>query len=144
MRKLENRATMCFFVGYKYNGRGYRVWVPKRRVVAESRDVVFFERLAVAHSHQPTALPVDEGESVTRPVLDHSIIATTPPDVANAPTLSPTVRGNAHDLARGHAPACIGANTSSAHHHTPTRARDEQASCTYCASSGRARRHRRG
>ena len=81
---------MCFFVGYKYDGGGYRVWDPKRRVVAESRDVVFFEQLAVAHSQQPTALPVDEGESVTQPVLDHSIIATTPPDVANAPTLSPT------------------------------------------------------
>ena len=30
---------MCFFVGYKYAGGGYRVWVPNRRVVVESRDL---------------------------------------------------------------------------------------------------------
>jgi len=32
--------------------------------------------------------PVDEDGSVTQPVLDHSIKPTTPPDTANAPTLS--------------------------------------------------------
>ena len=35
LRKLDDRATMCFFVGYKYEGGGYRVWDPKRRVVVE-------------------------------------------------------------------------------------------------------------
>ena len=25
LRKLDDRATMCFFVGYKYEGGGYRV-----------------------------------------------------------------------------------------------------------------------
>ena len=34
---------MCYFVDYKYDGGGYRVWDPKRRVVAESKDIVFFE-----------------------------------------------------------------------------------------------------
>jgi len=42
LKKLDDRATMCFFVGYKYDG-GYRVWDPKKRGFFESRDVVFFE-----------------------------------------------------------------------------------------------------
>jgi len=29
LRTLDNRATMSFFVGYKYDGGGYRVWDPK-------------------------------------------------------------------------------------------------------------------
>ena len=41
LRKLEDRATMCFFAGCKYDGGGYRVWDLKRRVVAESKDIVF-------------------------------------------------------------------------------------------------------
>ena len=32
---------MCFFVGYKYEGGGYQVWDPKRRVVVESKYLVF-------------------------------------------------------------------------------------------------------
>jgi hypothetical protein len=26
LKKLDDRATMCYFVGYKYGGGGYRVW----------------------------------------------------------------------------------------------------------------------
>jgi len=37
-RKLDDRATMCSFVGYKHEEGGYTVWDPKRRVVVESRD----------------------------------------------------------------------------------------------------------
>jgi len=37
LKKIDDRATMCFFVGYKYEGGGYRVWDPKRQVVVESR-----------------------------------------------------------------------------------------------------------
>ena len=43
LRKLDDRTTMCFFVGYKYAGGGYRVWDPKRRAVVESRGLVLFE-----------------------------------------------------------------------------------------------------
>src|SRR5882757_4515829 len=43
VRKLDDRLRMCFFVGYKYEGGGYRVWDPKCRVVVESRVIVFFE-----------------------------------------------------------------------------------------------------
>ena len=34
-RKLDDRARICFFVGYKYEGGGYQVWDPKRRVVVD-------------------------------------------------------------------------------------------------------------
>ena len=43
LRKLDNCSSMCFFIGYKYGGGGYRVWDPKRQVVIETCDVVFFE-----------------------------------------------------------------------------------------------------
>ena len=39
LRKLDDRATMCSFVGSKYEGGSYRVWDLKRRVVVESRDL---------------------------------------------------------------------------------------------------------
>ena len=44
MRKLDNRTTMCFFVGYKYERDGYQVWDPKRRAVVESRFLAFAYR----------------------------------------------------------------------------------------------------
>jgi hypothetical protein len=40
LKKLDDRATMWFLVGYRYAGGGYRVWDPKRQVVVESRDIV--------------------------------------------------------------------------------------------------------
>ena len=43
LKRLDDRAMMCLFLGYKYDGRGYRVWCPERRVVVEVRDVIFFE-----------------------------------------------------------------------------------------------------
>jgi len=43
LRKLDARSRICFFVGYKYEGGGYRVWDPRKGVVVESRDVVFKE-----------------------------------------------------------------------------------------------------
>ena len=50
----------------KYDGGGYRVWDPKRRVVAESRDIVFFEDgLPSPTLKDLPPRPVDEDESVT-------------------------------------------------------------------------------
>ena len=43
LKKLDDQARMCFVMGYKYSGGGYRVWDPEKRVVVESKDVVFFE-----------------------------------------------------------------------------------------------------
>ena len=66
LRKLDDRATMCFIVGYKYEGGGYRVWHPKSQVVVESGDVAFFEgRLPSPILNDPPPWSVDEGESVT-------------------------------------------------------------------------------
>ena len=41
--KLDDWARMCCFIGYKYGGGSYRVWDLNRKVVVESRDVVFFK-----------------------------------------------------------------------------------------------------
>ena len=132
---------MCFFVGHKYEGGRYRVWDPKRRLVVESREL-FSLRTACRRPLSTTYCP---GPSTRTSQYHSPYLATVssrrPHQCARA---VPTVRGNADGLARGHAPACIGANTSSAHHHMPTRAQDEQASRTYRARSGRGRRHRRG
>jgi len=35
LKKLDDRVTMCFFMGYKYEGGGYRVWDLKRQVVVK-------------------------------------------------------------------------------------------------------------
>ena len=43
LKKLDDQVRMCFVVGYKYSGGGYRVWDPEKRVIIKSRDVVFFE-----------------------------------------------------------------------------------------------------
>ena len=68
------RATMCFLVGYKYDGGGCRVWDPKRQVVAESRDIVFFEDgLPSPTLNDLPPRPIDKDELVSQPSLDHSI-----------------------------------------------------------------------
>jgi len=43
LRKLDARSRMCFFIGYKFEGGGYRVCDPRKGVVVGSRDVVFNE-----------------------------------------------------------------------------------------------------
>ena len=43
MKKLDDLSTVYFFAGYKHESGGDRVWDPKRRVVAESRDNAFFD-----------------------------------------------------------------------------------------------------
>jgi len=88
--KLDDRATMRFFVGYKYDGGCYRVWDPKRRVVVESRNIIFFvDGLLSPTLNDLPPRPVDEDGSTAQLVLDHSIKPTTPPHATNAPALSP-------------------------------------------------------
>ena len=141
LKQLDDRVTMCPFVGYKYEGGGYRVWDPKRQVVVESRDVVFFEDGFPSPTlNDLPPRPVDKGESVTQPVLDHSIRLIMLP----VRPCSPHCPRNAHCLTRGHAPACIPTNIPSTHHHVPAWACDEQADRAYRARPGRARGHRRG
>jgi len=66
LRNLDDRATMCFFVGYKGEGGGCSVWDQKRQVVVESRDIVFFEdSLPSPTLNELPPRPVDEDESVT-------------------------------------------------------------------------------
>ena len=43
LKRLDDSMNMCFFLGYKYSGGGYRVWCLEIKMVVEARDVVFFE-----------------------------------------------------------------------------------------------------
>ena len=98
LRKLYNRATICFFVGYKYEGGGYRVWDPKRRVVVESRDLVFVEDgLPPPTLNDSRPQPIDEDEPTTQPALGHTTEPTTlPAAYPHRPYRSrPHQRGNA-------------------------------------------------
>jgi hypothetical protein len=33
LEKLDDRAKVCSFAGYMYDGGGYRVWDPRKQVV---------------------------------------------------------------------------------------------------------------
>ena len=89
LRKLDDRASMCFFIGYKYEGGGYRVWDPKRRVVVESKDIVFFEDgLPPPTLNEARLQQNDADEPVAQPAPDHILEPPTPPDVP--PTPQPT------------------------------------------------------
>ena len=67
LKGLEDRATMCFLVGYKYDGGGYRVWDLKKQGGVEFGDIVFFveDGLPSPTLNDLPPRPVDEGESVT-------------------------------------------------------------------------------
>jgi len=86
LKKLDAWSRMCFFVGYKYEGGGYRVWDPRKGVVVESRDVVFFEDglppPTLNESHQQSA---DADEAVIQPAPDFSVDPPTPPAAHPAP-----------------------------------------------------------
>jgi len=63
LKKLDERARMCFFVGYKYGGGGYRVWDPKGKVVVESRIYSFMRTdcrrprsARPVHNHHPSSM----------------------------------------------------------------------------------------
>ena len=77
-------------MGYKYEGGGYRVWDPKRRVVVESKDLVFFDDgLPPPTLNDSRSQLIDEDEPTTQPALDHITEPTTLPAASDlpAPTL---------------------------------------------------------
>ncbi|UYV60193.1 hypothetical protein LAZ67_1000357 [Cordylochernes scorpioides] len=43
--KLQPRATKGILVGYSLQGRGWRIWIPEKRQVVESRNCVFKEEI---------------------------------------------------------------------------------------------------
>lgn len=46
LKGLDDRSRICYLVGYKYTGGGYRVWAPKHCAVVESRDTTFLDVLS--------------------------------------------------------------------------------------------------
>jgi hypothetical protein len=46
-RKTGGCGVMCMFVGYTSNCKGdcYRIWNPKNKMVSETRDMLFFNRM---------------------------------------------------------------------------------------------------
>jgi hypothetical protein len=68
LKKLDNRAVMCIFVGYKYSGGGYRVWDLRKSVVVECRDITFFEDgLPPPTFHNLASCPDNADKVLTKP-----------------------------------------------------------------------------
>ena len=83
LRKLDDRAMMCFFVEYKYKEGGYQVWDLKRRAVVEFRDIVLFEDgLPPPTLNGSRPQPTNEDEPIAQPAPDHT---TEPPTLPAAP-----------------------------------------------------------
>lgn len=78
---------MCFFVGYKYGGGGYRVWDPKKRAVVETRDVIFFEGRLPAPLLREAPTPTTP--AVERPTPQTPEFDNTPALPAPAPVFPP-------------------------------------------------------
>ena len=62
LRKLDDRASMRVFVGYKYGGGGYRVWDPRRSIVVESWDITFWEDGLLAPTYCELAVQADDAD----------------------------------------------------------------------------------
>ena len=92
LRKLDDRARMCVFIGYKYGGGGYRVWDPRRSVVVKSRDVIFFEDGLPTPTYRELAVQADElfvQPSLGCPAAPVPSVATQPPVLPSVPSSVP-------------------------------------------------------
>ena len=68
LEKRDDRARMCFFVGYMCGGGGHRLWDPKGRAVVESRDVLKRPYVDPTNlSGGPRNLPNHPTSSITPP-----------------------------------------------------------------------------
>ena len=70
LRKLDDRASACVFVGYKYGGGGYRVWDCQRSVVVEARGVTFFEEGPSPPTLRQLTTPADDSHGHLTESLD--------------------------------------------------------------------------
>lgn len=59
-QKLDDKATLCIFIGYGDEEFGYRLWDPKNKKVIQSRDVVFQESQTLEDFGQPAKSKVDD------------------------------------------------------------------------------------
>ena len=87
-REPDDRARMCVFVGYKYGGSGYRVWDPRRSVIVESMDVVFFEDGLPPPTYRESAAQTEGGlvqPSIGRPATPVPRVATQSPVLPSVP-----------------------------------------------------------
>jgi hypothetical protein len=92
LKKLDDHAMMCFFVGYKYSGGGYRVWDPKHKAVVESRDVIFFEDGLLPPTLRKTASPtIDNDKLIIQPPPDALVQPVPPPAMMDTVPLSAPV-----------------------------------------------------
>ena len=93
LRKLDDWASMCVFVGYKYRGGGYRVWDLKKLIVVETRDITLYEDgLPLPMYRELAALADDIDEPVMQvPAAEPIPHAITPPTLPAPEPASTTV-----------------------------------------------------
>jgi transposase InsO family protein len=101
LKKLDDRASMCFFVGYKYGGGGYRVWDPKRKVVVESRDITFFEDGLPPPTLHQSATPADDAD---KPVVQQPPNIGEPTPAVKVPPLIDAPAPSSHTVPPGPSP----------------------------------------
>lgn len=84
-RKLDARGTPAKLVGYKNEGRGYKVWFPSTNTIESTKDVVFPKQSAFPEngiSEQPDETDEQEKQSEVLPELEQTDDVSDP----NAPT----------------------------------------------------------
>lgn len=80
LKKLDDRARMCMFIGYKYGGESYRVWDPRGSTVVETRDVSFFEEgLPSPTYHDLATRPRDDAQTLGPDHAPDEPLSTIPP-----------------------------------------------------------------
>ena len=87
LKKLDDWASMCVFVGYKYGGGGYRVWDLRKSIMVETRDITFYEDGLPPPTYRELATQADDADEPVMHAPVPSPAGFIPPTVAQAPVL---------------------------------------------------------
>ena len=81
--KLDEKSTLCIFVGYADEEFGYGLWDPEKRKIIRSRDVVFL---------QDKKLHTTGSQNEKQQVVQHEVVDSFPVN------LQPMYNNNGEDI----------------------------------------------